>query len=85
MKAQETGIVPTMIRAASQAKIEVNPLRRNISVLEGSGGNIGGDSRGLPRPVFQAEQRAETPAGSQVESPPTILARCTSNQGKEPP
>jgi DNA gyrase subunit A len=30
----------------------------------------GGDSRGLPRPVFQAEQRAETPAGSQVESPP---------------
>jgi hypothetical protein len=31
---------------------------------------VGGDSRGLPRPVFQAEQRAETPAGSQVESPP---------------
>ena len=38
--AQETGIVPTMMRAASQAKIEVIPLRRNISVLEGSGGNI---------------------------------------------
>jgi len=38
--AEETGIVPTMIRAASQAKIEVNSLRRNISVLEGSGGNI---------------------------------------------
>src|SRR5260370_38641227 len=37
---QETGIVPTMIHAASQAKIEVHPLRRNISVLEGSGGNI---------------------------------------------
>jgi hypothetical protein len=35
-----------------------------------SGENEGGDSRGLPRPVFQAEQRAETPAGSQVESPP---------------
>jgi WD40 repeat protein len=33
----------------------------------------GGDSRGLPRPVFQAEQRAETPAGSQVESPPKDL------------
>ncbi len=29
-----------MIQAASQAKIEVNRLRRNISVLEGSGGNI---------------------------------------------
>src|SRR5262249_31835695 len=38
--AEGTGIVPTMIQAASQAKIEVNPLRRNISVLEGSGGNI---------------------------------------------
>ena len=41
MKAiDETGIVPTMINAASQAKIDVYPLRRNISVLEGSGGNI---------------------------------------------
>jgi len=38
--AQEAGIVPTMIQAASRAKIEVNRLRRNISVLEGSGGNI---------------------------------------------
>jgi len=38
--AQETGIVPTMIHEASQAKIEVHPLRRNIRVLEGSGGNI---------------------------------------------
>jgi glyoxylase-like metal-dependent hydrolase (beta-lactamase superfamily II) len=38
--AEETGIVPTMIHAAAQAKIEVHALRRNISVLEGSGGNI---------------------------------------------
>jgi len=38
--AEETGVVPTMIQAASQAKIEVNRLRRNIAVLEGSGGNI---------------------------------------------
>ena len=38
--AGETGIVPTMIQAAAQAKIEVNRLRRNIAVLEGSGGNI---------------------------------------------
>jgi len=38
--AEETGIVPTMIQAASQAKIEVNRLRRNIAVLDGSGGNI---------------------------------------------
>ena len=40
MFAEETGIVPTMINAASQAKIEVYPVRRNITVLEGSGGNI---------------------------------------------
>src|SRR5260370_11140041 len=38
--AQETGIVPTMINEAARAKIEVHPLRRKISVLEGSGGNI---------------------------------------------
>jgi hypothetical protein len=38
--AQKKGIVPTMIDAAAQAKIETPPLRRGISVLEGSGGNI---------------------------------------------
>src|SRR5215472_18178117 len=38
--AQKKGIVPTMIDDAAQAKIETYPLRRGISVLEGSGGNI---------------------------------------------
>lgn len=38
--AQKKGIVPTMIDGAAQAKIETQPLRRGISVLEGSGGNI---------------------------------------------
>jgi glyoxylase-like metal-dependent hydrolase (beta-lactamase superfamily II) len=38
--AEETGIVPTMVKAAAGARIEIQPLRRNISVLEGSGGNI---------------------------------------------
>lgn len=38
--AGEKGIVPTMIQAASQAEIEVNRLRRNIGVREGSGGNM---------------------------------------------
>ena len=37
---EETDIVPAMIQAASQAKIDVNRLRGNISVLTGSGGNI---------------------------------------------
>ena len=38
--AKDEGIVPTMINAAAKAKITVHPVRRNISVLEGSGGNI---------------------------------------------
>ena len=38
--AESEGVVPTMIHAAENAKITVHPLRRNISVLEGSGGNI---------------------------------------------
>src|SRR5260370_28235972 len=38
--AQETGIVPTMVNAASRAPIEIHPLRRNIDVLECSGGNL---------------------------------------------
>lgn len=38
--AQKKGIVPTMIDAAAQAKIDTFPARRGISVLEGSGGNI---------------------------------------------
>ena len=38
--AQKEGIVPTMIDGAAKAKIETHPLRRGISVLEGSGGNI---------------------------------------------
>src|SRR5580704_17379106 len=33
-------IVPTLIDAASKAKINVQLLRRNITVLDGSGGNI---------------------------------------------
>lgn len=38
--AKGEGVVPTMVDAAATAKISVQPLRRNISVLEGSGGNI---------------------------------------------
>jgi glyoxylase-like metal-dependent hydrolase (beta-lactamase superfamily II) len=38
--AKEAGVVPTMVDAAATAKINVQPLRRNITVLEGSGGNI---------------------------------------------
>jgi glyoxylase-like metal-dependent hydrolase (beta-lactamase superfamily II) len=38
--AAETGIVPTMVNAAAEATIKVQRVRRNIAVLEGSGGNI---------------------------------------------
>jgi len=40
MNATNKGIVPTMIDAAVEATIKTRPVRRNISVLEGSGGNI---------------------------------------------
>jgi glyoxylase-like metal-dependent hydrolase (beta-lactamase superfamily II) len=36
----KSGIVRTMIDSATKATIETHPVRRNISVLEGSGGNI---------------------------------------------
>ncbi len=38
--ASDQGIVPTMVNAAAGARITVQPIRRNITVLEGSGGNI---------------------------------------------
>jgi len=38
--AEKAGIVPTMVKAAAGARIDIHPLRRNISILEGSGGNI---------------------------------------------
>jgi glyoxylase-like metal-dependent hydrolase (beta-lactamase superfamily II) len=37
---EDLDLVPTMIHAASTAPISVRSLRRNIAVLEGSGGNI---------------------------------------------
>src|ERR1700678_944906 len=37
---KDLDLVPTMIHAASTTPIRVHPLRRNIAVLEGSGGNI---------------------------------------------
>src|SRR4051812_30536983 len=38
--AAETGIVETIKHAAANEKVTVSPLRGNISVLMGSGGNI---------------------------------------------
>jgi glyoxylase-like metal-dependent hydrolase (beta-lactamase superfamily II) len=38
--AEDLDLVPTMIKAAATTAISVHPLRRNVAVLEGSGGNI---------------------------------------------
>ena len=38
--AQKKGIVPTMIDDAARAEIQTHTLRRNLSVIDGSGGNI---------------------------------------------
>lgn len=40
LAASVKGIVPTMVDAAAAASITVRKVRRNIAVLEGSGGNI---------------------------------------------
>jgi hypothetical protein len=37
---EDLDLVPTMIHAAATTAIRVHALRRNIAVLEGSGGNI---------------------------------------------
>jgi glyoxylase-like metal-dependent hydrolase (beta-lactamase superfamily II) len=37
---QDGGIVPTMVWAAAEANITVQPLRRHIHIVQGSGGNI---------------------------------------------
>jgi glyoxylase-like metal-dependent hydrolase (beta-lactamase superfamily II) len=37
---EDLDLVPTMIHAAATTAISVHPLRRNIALLEGSGGNI---------------------------------------------
>ncbi|MBC8166376.1 MAG: hypothetical protein H7Y20_10950 [Bryobacteraceae bacterium] len=69
--ADEEGIVPTMVNAAAKAKISIQPIRHDISVLEGSGGNIavltGKDGQLLvdagftvSRPGYSATDRALT-------------------------
>ena len=63
---ERRGIVPTMVNAAAKAKINVQPIRRNISVLEGSGGNIavltGTDGKLLVEAGFAVSRPAITDA-----------------------
>jgi glyoxylase-like metal-dependent hydrolase (beta-lactamase superfamily II) len=66
------GIVPTMVNAAAKAKIETHHLCRNISVLEGSGGNIvvltGKDGKLLIDSGFEVSKRQITDALSNLSS-----------------
>ena len=72
--AEETGILPTMIHAAAQAKIEVHPLRRSISILEGSGGNIavltGKDGKILIDAGFTVSKPRVAPALASLSTDP---------------
>jgi len=72
--AEKEGIVPTMVHAAAIAKITVTPVRRNISVLEGSGGNIavltGRDGKLLVEAGFAVSRPAITDALASINSDP---------------
>ena len=68
------GIVPTMVNAAAIAKITVQPLRCNISVLEGSGGNIavltGRDGKVLVDAGFAVSREGISNALASINSGP---------------
>jgi len=72
--AKEEGIVPTMVNAAAKTKITVHPVRRNISVLEGSGGNIavltGKDGKLLVDAGFSVSRPAITQALRSINADP---------------
>jgi glyoxylase-like metal-dependent hydrolase (beta-lactamase superfamily II) len=72
--ASNNGIVPTMVNAAAKAKITVQPLRRNITVLKGSGGNIavltGPDGKLLIDAGFAVSQPAISSALASINADP---------------
>ena len=72
--AKDEGIVPTMVNAAAKAKISIQPIRRNISVLEGSGGNIavltGRDGKLLVDAGFAVSRPAITKALTSINADP---------------
>ena len=68
------GIVPTMLKAAAAAKITTHTLRRNITVLEGSGGNIvvlsGNDGKLLVDAGFTVSRPALSSALTAISADP---------------
>ena len=74
MLAAEEGIVPTMVNSAAQATITIHPVRRNLSVLKGSGGNIavltGSDGKLLVEAGFAVSRPAISTALESINSDP---------------
>jgi glyoxylase-like metal-dependent hydrolase (beta-lactamase superfamily II) len=74
LAAANKGIVPTLVDAAAKAKIEVIPVRRNLSILDGSGGNIsvltGKDGTLLVDSGFSVSQSAIQNALASIQAPP---------------
>ena len=74
LSAKDVGIVPTMIGAAARAKITTQTIRRNISVLEGSGGNVavltGRDGKLLVGAGFSVSRPAITAALASINDDP---------------
>ena len=71
---KERGIVPTLVDAAARATISVQPIRRNITVLQGSGGNIavltGPDGKLLVDAGFAVSRPAITRALHSINNDP---------------
>lgn len=72
--ASNARIVPMMIDAAAQAKITTHPLRRGLSMLEGSGGNIavlsGGDGKLLVDGGFRVSEARLREALTGIDAAP---------------
>jgi len=74
--AGKEGIVPTMVNAAAKAKIVTHTVRRNISILEGSGGNIavltGKDGKFIVGAGFGVSRRGIAAALKAISADPLI-------------
>lgn len=72
--ATNDGVVPTMVNAAAKAKITTHAVRQNISVLEGSGGNIavltGKDGKLLVEAGFAVSRPAIAAALAAIDEQP---------------
>ena len=75
-KGPGAGLVPAMLDAATRDPIIVHPVRRNISVLAGSGGNIvvliGKDGKLLVDAGFAVSQPRVSSALASIDAEPIM-------------